>query len=55
MFTFCFKSMIATYNGVRMPMRVDTETGMIDMWQHDIGDWIWSTVATEAFKKLSSP
>lgn len=50
---FCFKTMIATINNVRAPMRVDTEAGMIDVWSFEAGDWVWSDTATEAFKSLS--
>lgn len=52
--TYCFRTMVATHpDGTKVPMRVDAEAGMIDVWSNEANDWIWSTHATKCFFGLS--
>ncbi|MCP4914554.1 MAG: hypothetical protein GY909_15675 [Oligoflexia bacterium] len=34
-----------------LPMRIDTEGGMVEIWYHSESHWVWCELATEAFKK----
>lgn len=52
-FTYDFKQMKVKDNkdGTILPMRIDNEGGMIDVWSLEAGEFIWSDDATEAFKE----
>lgn len=45
-----FTTMTVSNSGQTLPMRVDTEGGMIDVWSKEANNWIWSDEATEVFK-----
>ena len=48
-----WKKMIATNlkTGIKVPMRIDTEGMMVDIWNTEINEWCWSDDATAKFIK----